>query len=108
MKLFSRLAERYPLIRNKYIITLLVFLVWIVFFDKSNLIRQFEDRRVLFELKKEKRYYQEDIEATRRQLSELHGNSAMQEKFAREKYRMKKNNEDVWLVIETPAESTRP
>ena len=100
MNFFTQLTERYPLIRNKYLLVVLGFLVWIVFFDKNNLISQYEDRQALYELKKEKRYYQEEIENTHEQLNELMTDNRSLEKFAREKYLMKKDNEAIWLVID--------
>ena len=75
------------------------FLAWLVFFDKYSLINQYEDRNILFGLKKEKRYYQEEIKNTRNELKELTTDNKTKEKFAREKYLMKKDNEDIWLVI---------
>lgn len=100
MKLIRELIARYPIIRNKYFITTVLFLTWIIFFDKNNLLSQFEERHVLFELKKEKRYYQNEIKSTREQLNQLMTNNATLEKFAREKYLMKKDNEEIWLVID--------
>jgi len=95
----KRFVEKYPLIKNKYLITTLVFLGWILFFDKNNLVSQFEERQKLFELKKEKRYYQDEIRSTREQLDELMTDNVSLEKFAREKYLMKKENEDLFLVV---------
>ncbi len=100
MNFFSQFLERYPFIRNKYLLVFLFFLVWIVFFDKNNLISQYEDRQALYELNKEKRYYQEEIENTHEQLNELMTDNRSLEKFAREKYKMKKANEEIWLVVD--------
>ena len=99
MNFLKRFVEKYPLIKNKYLITTLVFLGWILFFDKNNLVSQFEERQKLFELKKEKRYYQDEIRSTREQLDELMTDNVSLEKFAREKYLMKKENEDLFLVV---------
>ena len=102
MNFIKQLIEKYPLIRNKYLITGIIFLGWVLFFDKNNLVRQFEARQDLFELKKEKRYYQEEIRSTREELGELMTDNVSLEKFAREKYLMKKENEDLFLVIQQP------
>jgi len=74
------------------------FLVWILFFDKYSLINQYEDRKVLFGLKKEKQYYQDEIKNTSNDLKDLKNDKTL-ERFAREKYLMKKENEEIWLVI---------
>lgn len=100
MRFFIDWINKYPILKNKYAITLTLFLGWIVFFDKNSLVNQYKDRQVLFELKKEKRYYQDEILNTRRQLNELLSDSRSLEKFAREHYLMKKDNEDIWLVID--------
>jgi len=93
-------THRFPIIRNKYFLAVVVFLAWIMFFDKNDLISQYQDRQALYELQKEKKYYQEEILNTRRQLDELLSDSKSLEKFAREKYYMKKPNEEIWLVID--------
>ena len=99
MNFLNKLLSDYPLIKNKYFITGVCFLVWIIFFDKYSLINQYEERNTLFGLRKEKHYYQEEIKNTRNELNELITDNKTLEKFAREKYLMKKENEDIWLVI---------
>ncbi len=84
---------------------LLIFLIWVTFIDKNNLISQYQDRQVLYELDKEKRYYQSEIEATQGKLNELKTDSRSIEKFAREKYLMKKENEEIWLVVDKSVKS---
>ena len=105
MNFFSQTLERYPIIRNKYLLVFLFFLVWIVFFDKNNLISQYQDRQVLYELDKEKRYYQSEIQTTQDKLNELKTDNSSIEKFAREKYLMKKENEEIWLVVDKSVKS---
>ena len=98
MHYFNNLITRFPLIGNRYFLAGLCFLVWILFFDKYSLISQYEDRNVLFGLKKEKQYYQDEIKNTSGDLRDLKNDKTL-EKFAREKYMMKKENEEIWLVI---------
>jgi cell division protein FtsB len=71
-----------------------------MFFDKNDLISQYEDRQALYELQKEKRHFQEEILITRQKLDELLSDSKSLEKFAREQFYMKKPNEEIWLVID--------
>lgn len=100
MKKLNDFFKNYPLLGNRYFLTLAFFIVWIMFFDKNNLITQYKDRQVLYELRKEKKYYQSEILRTRKQLDELLSDSKSLEKFAREQHLMKKANEDVWLVVD--------
>ena len=84
---------------------LLIFLIWVTFIDKNNLISQYQDRQVLYELDKEKRYYQSEIQNTQDKLNELKTDNSSIEKFAREKYLMKKENEEIWLVVDKSVKS---
>ena len=84
---------------------LLIFLIWVTFIDKNNLISQYQDRQVLYGLDKEKRYYQSEIQTTQDKLNELKTDNKSIEKFAREKYLMKKENEEIWLVVDKSVKS---
>ncbi|MDA3890822.1 MAG: septum formation initiator family protein [Salinivirgaceae bacterium] len=90
----------FPILRNKFVLTILVFGVWIVFFDQNNLFDRFSDMNKLKQLEKEKEYYQTKIKDDQQRILELTSDKDDLEKFAREKYLMKKNNEDVFLVVE--------
>lgn len=87
------------IIRNKYFITLLLFAVWMIFFDNTNIQEQFRMSGQLNELEKEKDFYLEEIEKNRKAAEELTADTVKLEKFAREKYLMKRDNEDVYLMI---------
>ena len=84
-------------LRNRYAITLLFFLLWVLFIDQNNIITQYEYRKQLNELEREKVYFSKEIEKTSKELEELSTNPKLLEKFAREKYFMKKDNEEVFL-----------
>lgn len=88
------------LIRYRYIITLAFFGVWMLFFDRNNLIEQYRVKSQLNELEEEKAYYLSEIEKARKDYNELFTNDASLEKFAREKYLMKKDNEDIFVIME--------
>lgn len=90
--LFSRLM-------NKYTMTLLIFLIWLAFFDRNNLVEKMQLRGKITTLKKEKAYYQEKIEEDSRKMQELLSNKKNLEKFAREQYFMKKPNEDIFVIV---------
>jgi len=86
------------LLKNKYVIATLAFVVWIVFFDRNDLITQAGYLHQLSTLRDQKTYLQEEIMKTDTDRNELRSDPAKLEKFAREKYLMKKGNEDVYLI----------
>lgn len=88
-------------LRNFYVITLLVFLVWMLFLDSNDLVSQFKLSNKLDNLETEKAYYQEKIEEVKKDREELLSNKELLEKFAREKYLMRKKTEDLYVIIET-------
>jgi cell division protein FtsB len=94
---FKRLMLR--VLRDKYMLTLLVFVVWITFFDSNNLVDRFVNMRELYQLKKDKEYFRERIDQDRSKLEELRTDKENLEKFARERYLMKKPDEDVFVIV---------
>ena len=86
---------------NKYFITTLVFVLWLAFFDSNNIITNKKTRDKLNELKKEKQSYLDEIRKDSVQIQKLLYDTAELEKFAREKFLMKKPGEDVYLMIDT-------
>ena len=89
-----------PLLRNKYSITLILFFAWLVFFDSNSLIERAIQLRKVHQLERDKMYYEEKIKDDRAKLEELESNPANLEKFAREHYLMKKDNEDIFVITE--------
>ena len=93
--------QRLPKIfRNFFFVTGALFLILITFLDSNNLITRFGLTAKLHALENEKTYYQEKIEEVKKDRDELFGNKKTLEKFAREKYLMKKETEDVFIIIE--------
>ncbi|MEJ2596042.1 MAG: hypothetical protein P8100_13185 [bacterium] len=86
-------------IHNKYFYTGAVFLVWLAFFDQESLLEQLRLSRTLHELEDQKSYYQEEIEYNETTLQELENDSAKLEQLAREKYFMKRDNEEIFVII---------
>ena len=86
--------------RNKYLMAVLVFLVWLMIFDNNSLIDRVKYLNILQEMEVEKQYYLERIEEDSRRLNELKTDRDNLEKFAREQYFMKKENEDVFVIVE--------
>lgn len=87
-----------PFLRNKFIITIVVFFVWMMFFDQYNLVSRINNNRKIAELEHQKELYLAEIQRSTRLLKELQGDNESLEKFAREQYLMKKDNEDVFIV----------
>jgi len=86
-------------IKNKYLLTLAAIALWLVFFDKNDVFTQFELIQKCEKLNKEKAYYLQEIENNRKNLDELKMNKKSLETFSREKYLMKKENEDVFIFV---------
>lgn len=102
-----KFIEKIPkILRNKYVLTLLLFLVWIIILDSNNLLSRFKEMRELRKLRNEREYYLNKIEADRRKLQELKTDNDNLEKFAREQYRMKTADEDLYIVL-TPKEDRK-
>ncbi len=86
------------LLKNKYLLVTLVFAVWVGFFDRNDLITQWHLRSNLKELRQKKQYYIHQIALTNQERNQLVSSPAKLEQFAREKYLMKKDGEDLFLV----------
>lgn len=84
---------------NKYFLSTLVFVVWMMFFDRNDLMSQYEYRSQLNKLEEEKDFYIRETARVKKDLEELTTNRERLEKFAREKYLMKKDNEDVYVIV---------
>ena len=86
-------------LKNKYLLTAAGFIVWILFFDNRDLITShFREKGELRKLEQSKRYYEQQITITKQELDQLKTNPTVLERYAREKYLMKKDNEDLYRV----------
>jgi cell division protein DivIC len=86
------------IVKNKYLIAITAFAVIVLFFDHNNFFEQMQRKQELKELKAKKQYYQNEIEKTQKELEDLSNNPAAIEKYAREHFQMKRDNEDVFIV----------
>lgn len=75
------------------------FILYIGFIDTHDLITQFRHKYKLYQIEKEMIYLEERIETARLQTEDLTTNRESLEKFAREQYRMKRENEEVFVII---------
>ncbi|MFA9371327.1 MAG: septum formation initiator family protein [Labilibaculum antarcticum] len=87
------------IIRNKYVITFLIFYFWLFFFDQRSVWERMGHENKIESLEKEKAYFIEKIETDKNRIDELKTNRENLEKFAREQYLMKKDNEDIFIMI---------
>ncbi len=83
---------------NKYLITIVVFLAFIIFVDENNVIRRVQFETKIRALKQDIRHYRKLSEESESKLKKLHSSNAELERVAREDYLMKKPNEDVFIV----------
>ncbi len=88
------------ILRNKYVITFLIFYLWLFFFDQHSIWERKGHEATIESLEKEKTYFIENIENDKNRIHELKTNRKNLEKFAREQYLMKKENEDIFIMIE--------
>jgi cell division protein DivIC len=94
----QRVRKVFSILSNKYLIALVVFGVIMLFTDHNNIFEQMDRKQELKELQTKKVYYQQEIEKTKKELADLSNNSAALEKYAREKFLMKRDSEDVFVV----------
>ena len=90
----------FKILRNKWIVTSILFLTWIIFFDENSIVSHQKNKRRLYELKQQEDYYRERIEVDKQKLEDLKAGEEKLEKFAREQYYMSKPDEDVFVVVE--------
>jgi cell division protein FtsB len=86
--------------KYKYLIAIVIFSLWMFVFDSNNIIKQMEYMSTLNKLEQERQYYLNEIKENQSSTNELVTNIDKLERYAREKYLMKKENEDIFLVID--------
>lgn len=95
------MLKKLPLaLRNFYIVTGLCFFIWMLFLDSNDLISRIKMSTKIRSLENEKEFYQEKIAEVEEDRKELMTNKELLEKFAREKYLMKKETEDIFIIQE--------
>ena len=86
--------------KSFYFLLGLGFLFWMFFFDAEDFVAQYQLRNRLRCLAEEKRYYLKQIEKLQQDKKELASHEDLLEKFAREKYFMKKKTEDLYVIVD--------
>ena len=88
-----------PYVKNKYIITFVLFVVWISFIDENRLIDRIDALKEVSNLEEQNEYYKTQIDENNKRLNELRTNKENLERFAREQYLMKKPNEEIFIMV---------
>jgi cell division protein FtsB len=95
MKLLSHTLS---FLRNKFLLATAAFIVWMLFFDRNDVFTQIQRRSELNELKQSKAYFEKQIAENKKFSNDLQFNAQAIEKYAREKYLMKRDNEDLFII----------
>ncbi len=85
--------------KRPYLMITLIFITWVLFFDSADLTSQYKLTRRINKLLAEQTYYQKQIAIMQAEQQALMSSDALLEKFAREKYFMRKPTEDLYIVI---------
>ncbi len=91
-------------IKNKFLLTGIFFLIWILFFDPKDIVSGFERKSKLNQLQNSELHLEQLISDSHKELDLLKNNAQSIEKYAREKYMMKKDNEDLF-ILNPPSEN---
>lgn len=93
--------ERFLLLaKNKFLIAGCAFLVWMIFFDRYDLSTQYSYNKEKSKLEYEKEFYTAEISSIEKLIKDVQYNHSEIQRIAREKYKMKKDNEDVYVIME--------
>ena len=99
MKQINELIDKIPnYLKNKYLIAVILFIVWITFFDNFNIIKQSKIKKNIKQLEENKKFYIQEITKDSTEYYDLLNDAEKREKFAREKFLMKKEDEDVYII----------
>lgn len=82
---------------NKYVIILILFVVWMGFFDENSFMNHRELDQEIDKLEDANEYYKEQIEEDQKIIDNLNDPDSL-EKYAREEYKMKRKNEDIYII----------
>lgn len=94
-----------PILKNKYLLTGVAFLIVMLFIDRNNLISQYKMRKELNGLRKELQFFRDQAEKDSIELSRLMSDSLELEKLGREKYMMKRDSEDIYIIVRKPVKN---
>lgn len=87
------------ILKNKYLLSFLAFSVWLIIFDQHNLIDRYKSRKHLNKLIQDTTYYNNKLIEDQKIIDQLNNDKDDLEKFARENYKMKADDEDVFIIV---------
>lgn len=82
---------------NRYVLILIVFVIWMLFFDENSYLNHRDYNREIEELKNSIEFYKKEIESNKKMIEALQDPERL-EKYAREMYRMKREDETLFLI----------
>lgn len=92
------MKKTFKYITNKYLLATALFLLWILVFDECDFFEQRKHLKQLSSLNEKAANYRKEIDAANKRLTDIKNNDEAKEKFAREKYFMKKPGEDIYII----------
>ena len=84
-------------LKNSYVIIIIIFVVWMIFFDSNSILVHNELNNDINDLNNQKEYYKNEIERDNIELNQIKTDSGL-EKYAREKLFMKRDNEEIFII----------
>ena len=97
--IFRTYYEKIPKqLRNKYVLTVAVFLVWMLFFDRHDFFTQRHLQNTLNDMEAKTEHFKEKVKEVEKENEDLTTNQETMERFAREKYLMKRDDEEVFVI----------
>lgn len=96
-----------PFFRSFYFLSSVALVAWLLFFDSNDLISQIQRRRKLADLEGERDYYKGKITEVEHERDALLNNPDLLEKFARERYLMKRPRETVFVIVRDTADKSQ-
>ncbi|MFK5981934.1 MAG: septum formation initiator family protein [Flavobacteriaceae bacterium] len=99
MSKFSEIKSKrwVKIISNKYLLIVIIFIVWMLFFDTNSYLIHQELNSSIEKLENQKNTYQDEIKKDKVFIEKMKDSNQL-EKFAREKYYLKKENEDIYII----------
>jgi cell division protein DivIC len=95
----SLMKQTPPIFKNMYVLGTVFFIVWLMIFDSNDILTQLSLRKKEAELQQMQRYYQKQIETVKTDREALFSNQDLLERIAREKYYMRAEGEDVYVMV---------
>ncbi len=99
-----KFLTRFRIFKNFYLTSSLGLLAWLFFFELNSIPDQYNNWKKLMELEDQKEYYVQQIELLKKEQASTLGSDKLMEKYAREKYFMKKDSEEVFVLVDEKGE----